>query len=38
VNDDNESLVARTFGTYTMQLFDVERSSMLVPVLGVGHR
>lgn len=32
----NESLVARTFGTYTLQLFDVERSSALVPVLGVG--
>jgi hypothetical protein len=23
----NESLVARTFGTYTMQLFDVEANS-----------
>ncbi|MGE0333934.1 MAG: APC family permease [Gammaproteobacteria bacterium] len=32
----NESLVARTFGTYTLQLFDVERGSVLVPVLGVG--
>ena len=32
----NESLVARTFGTYTLQLFDVERSSLLVPILGVG--
>ena len=32
----NESLVARTFGTYTLQLFDVERSSVLVPILGVG--
>ena len=32
----NESLVARTFGTYTLQLFDVERNSILVPVLGVG--
>jgi amino acid transporter len=32
----NESLVARTFGTYTLQLFEVERSSVLVPVLGVG--
>lgn len=31
----NESLVARTFGTYTLQLFDVE-SEILVPVLGVG--
>lgn len=32
----NESLVARTFGTYTMQLFDIEYSALLVPVLGVG--
>jgi amino acid transporter len=32
----NESLVARTFGTYTLQLFDVERNSIFVPVLGVG--
>ncbi|NIQ15628.1 MAG: amino acid permease, partial [Candidatus Dadabacteria bacterium] len=32
----NESLVARTFGTYTMQLFDVEKDSWLIPVLGVG--
>ena len=32
----NESLVARTFGTYTLQLFDIEGSSRLVPVLGVG--
>jgi amino acid transporter len=32
----NESLVARTFGTYTLQLFDVERSGMLVPLLAVG--
>jgi amino acid transporter len=32
----NESLVARTFGTYTLQLFDIERSSVLVPILGVG--
>ena len=31
----NESLVARTFGTYTLQLFDVEASSVLVPVLAV---
>ncbi len=31
----NESLVARTFGTYTMQLFDVGQDSWLVPVLGV---
>lgn len=32
----NESLVARTFGTYTLRLFDVARDSSLVPVLGVG--
>jgi amino acid transporter len=32
----NESLVARTFGTYTLQLFDVGQNSWLVPALGVG--
>ena len=32
----NESLVARTFGTYTMQLFETGRDSWLVPGLGVG--
>jgi amino acid transporter len=32
----NESLVARTFGAYTLQLFDVADDSFLVPVLGVG--
>lgn len=32
----NESLVARTFGTYTLQLFDVRQGSVLVPVLAVG--
>jgi len=32
----NESLVARTFGSYTMQLFDVGKDSWLVPALGVG--
>jgi amino acid transporter len=32
----NQSLVARTFGSYTMQLFDVSNSSVLVPVLAVG--
>lgn len=32
----NESLVARTFGNYTLQLFDLERADRLVPVLGVG--
>lgn len=31
----NESLVARTFGTYTLQLFDVSETSLLVPLLGV---
>ncbi|HZJ36099.1 MAG TPA: APC family permease [Gillisia sp.] len=31
----NESLVARTFGSYTMQLFDAEKNSLWVPVLGV---
>jgi len=32
----NQSLVARTFGTYTMQLFDVNSGSWIVPALGVG--
>ena len=32
----NESLVARTFGTYTLQLFDIDQNSWLVPALGVG--
>lgn len=31
----NESLVARTFGTYALQLFDVDKDSSLVPVIGV---
>ncbi|PJA07992.1 MAG: amino acid permease [Flavobacteriales bacterium CG_4_10_14_0_2_um_filter_32_8] len=31
----NESLVARTFGSYTLQLFDVENNSLWVPTLGV---
>lgn len=31
----NESLVARTFGTYTLQLFDVEDNTVWVPVLAV---
>lgn len=31
----NESLVARTFGSYTLQLFDVEKHSLWVPALGV---
>lgn len=32
----NESLVARTFGTYTLQLFDAGDKAWLVPALGVG--
>lgn len=32
----NESLVARTFGTYVLELFDVEKGSWLIPALGVG--
>ncbi len=32
----NESLVARTFGAYTVQLFDVNTNSWLVTALGVG--
>lgn len=32
----NESLVARTFGTYTLQLFDASEAAWLVPALGVG--
>ncbi|MCW9046653.1 MAG: APC family permease [Gammaproteobacteria bacterium] len=31
----NESLVARTFGTYSVQLFDIEPGSWIVPALGV---
>ena len=31
----NQSLVARTFGTYSLQLFDVAPGSVLVPMLGV---
>jgi len=30
-----ESLVARTFGSYTLRLFDVENTAVLVPALGV---
>jgi len=30
-----ESLVARTFGTYTLRLFDIESTSMFVPILAV---
>ncbi len=32
----NESLVARTFGTYALQPFDVSNKGFLVPALGVG--
>lgn len=32
----NESLVGRTFGTYTLQLFNVGEDSFWVPVLAVG--
>lgn len=32
----NESLVARTFGTYTLQLFDLETETWMVAALGVG--
>ena len=32
----NESLVARTFGTYALQLFDIEQKSLHVSALGVG--
>lgn len=31
----NESLVARTFGTYTLQLFDVDDNTVWVPILAV---
>ncbi|MBO0340687.1 APC family permease [Flagellimonas profundi] len=31
----NESLVARTFGSYTLQLFDIGENSIWVPILGV---
>ena len=32
----NQSLVARTFGTYSVQLFDIEPTSWIVTALGVG--
>jgi len=32
----NESLVARTFGTYTMQILNVRQQEWLIPALGVG--
>ncbi len=31
-----ESLVARTFGVYTLRLFNIESTSVLVPILAVG--
>ncbi|AEL28271.1 MULTISPECIES: APC family permease [Cyclobacterium] len=31
----NQSLVARTFGSYTLQLFDVGKNSLWIPTLGV---
>ncbi|QWC00295.1 APC family permease [Mycoplasmatota bacterium] len=31
----NQSLVARTFGTYTMQLFNGPTNSWIIPILGV---
>ncbi len=30
-----ESLVSRTFGAYSLRLFDIESTSVLVPILGV---
>ena len=32
----SESLVARTFGTYTLRLFNVQNTTVLVPVLALG--
>lgn len=32
----NESLVARTFGTYVLQVFDAKEMDWLIPALGVG--
>lgn len=32
----SQSLIARTFGTYTLQLFNIGPESWLVPALGVG--
>lgn len=32
----NESLVARTFGSYTLQLFEVSNKGIWIPALGVG--
>src|SRR5699024_7773941 len=32
----NQSLVARTFGTYTLQIFNIDETTYLVPALAVG--
>ncbi|GJL84193.1 MAG: amino acid permease [marine bacterium B5-7] len=32
----NESLVARTFGTYTLQVIDVDNQELFIPILAVG--
>ncbi len=32
----NQSLVAKTFGTYSIQLFDIDAGSWIVPALAVG--
>jgi amino acid transporter len=32
----NQSLVARTFGTYTVQLFNIDPDSWIIPALAVG--
>ncbi|SDN17808.1 APC family permease [Alkalicoccus daliensis] len=32
----NQALISRTFGTYSLQLFNIGSDSFLVPVLGVG--
>ena len=32
-----QSFLARTFGSYTLRLFEIDDSSLLVPVLGVGE-
>lgn len=32
----NQSLVARTFGTYVLQVFDAKEADWLIPALGVG--
>lgn len=32
----NESLVARTFGTYSLQLFDIEKKEWMIAGIGIG--